>query len=287
MKIISCLIIGLLWSTFSFSQIEVKGRVTAGKLGIQGVNVLEKGTTNGTITSQDGSFLLNVSDPNATLVFQFIGMVSQEVDIKDDNYLLVSMKEDCNKCFFDSRLISIYAMSGLINNPYGGLLDINSPWFIGGLIKGSYTYQTDLSTDNFKQLELSILHYITNCSFDMDFRYTNRNIIYNKQEFTINAVEADFNTRNLKLIAGVSHLRFTSNADSQHMTSKGVSLGVGTYIGWPLHPSIIGKVTLYKDNIEYQMLINGEYKQWLFFIKAYKISIFSELSLGVGARLAY
>lgn len=43
-----------------------------------GVNVVEKGTTNGTITDIDGNFSLNIQ-PNATLVFSYVGFVSQEI----------------------------------------------------------------------------------------------------------------------------------------------------------------------------------------------------------------
>ena len=39
---------------------------------IVGVNVMEKGTTNGTITDMDGKFLLK-APANATLIISFIG----------------------------------------------------------------------------------------------------------------------------------------------------------------------------------------------------------------------
>lgn len=60
---------------------------------IIGVNVVEKGTTNGVISDLEGSFSLNVA-ANATLVFSYIGYKSQEVKV--DNRLLytVVLKED-------------------------------------------------------------------------------------------------------------------------------------------------------------------------------------------------
>ncbi len=60
---------------------------------IIGVNVVEKGTTNGVISDLEGSFSLNVAS-NATLVFSYIGYKSQEIKI--DNRLLynVVLKED-------------------------------------------------------------------------------------------------------------------------------------------------------------------------------------------------
>ncbi len=57
-----------------------------------GVNVLEKGTTNGAITDFDGKFSLNMSSPNGVLVFSYIGYISQE--IKGEKDMKVVMKED-------------------------------------------------------------------------------------------------------------------------------------------------------------------------------------------------
>ena len=48
---------------------------------LPGVNVIVKGTTQGTITDFDGNFTLNVSNDAETLVFSFMGMQTQEVPI--------------------------------------------------------------------------------------------------------------------------------------------------------------------------------------------------------------
>ena len=47
---------------------------------IIGANILEKGTTNGTITDYEGNFTLNVK-PNAVLVVSYIGYASKEIAI--------------------------------------------------------------------------------------------------------------------------------------------------------------------------------------------------------------
>ena len=53
--------------------ITVKGRVTDDKgMGLPGANVLIKGTTNGTVTDQDGAYALSVQTGTETLVFSFI-----------------------------------------------------------------------------------------------------------------------------------------------------------------------------------------------------------------------
>ncbi|MBC7922608.1 MAG: TonB-dependent receptor [Ferruginibacter sp.] len=60
----------------------ITGRVTSAEDGaaLPGVNVSVKGTSSGTATGADGVYRLNVPT-NATLVFSFIGLVSQEIAV--------------------------------------------------------------------------------------------------------------------------------------------------------------------------------------------------------------
>ncbi len=60
---------------------------------IIGANVMEKGTTNGTITDVDGNFSLSVNE-RATIQFTYIGYVEQEVRINNQSTLNVVLKED-------------------------------------------------------------------------------------------------------------------------------------------------------------------------------------------------
>lgn len=57
-----------------------------------GANVVEKGTTNGTVTDMNGSFSLEVS-PKAILEFSFIGYITQDVPVKG-NEINITLKED-------------------------------------------------------------------------------------------------------------------------------------------------------------------------------------------------
>ena len=57
-----------------------------------GVNVLVKGTTNGTITDFDGNFTINDCPSNATLVVSYIGYLTKEV--KAGQNLVVVLEED-------------------------------------------------------------------------------------------------------------------------------------------------------------------------------------------------
>ena len=63
---------------------------------IIGANVVQKGTTNGTMTDLDGAFSLNVPN-NATLVISFIGYNSMEVNVAGKSKITVTLKEDTQK----------------------------------------------------------------------------------------------------------------------------------------------------------------------------------------------
>lgn len=68
--------------SWAFAQLTVTGRVQS-KSGepLIGVNVIEKGTTNGTVTDLDGNFSLR-TEKGKTLVFSYIGFVAQENVVK-------------------------------------------------------------------------------------------------------------------------------------------------------------------------------------------------------------
>lgn len=76
----------------SFAQVSVKGTVTdnTGEP-IIGASILEKGTTNGTVTDLDGNFALSTKS-GATLVFSYVGYVTQE--LKAAANMKVVLKED-------------------------------------------------------------------------------------------------------------------------------------------------------------------------------------------------
>lgn len=60
---------------------------------IIGASVLEKGTTNGTITDFDGNFTLSISG-NVPVVISYIGMKTMEVDVKGKTHITVVLEDD-------------------------------------------------------------------------------------------------------------------------------------------------------------------------------------------------
>ena len=67
--------------------------VDATGMPVIGANVMEKGTTNGTITDMDGKFSLEV-DKDATLIFSYIGFADQEIKVGNQTRLSITLKED-------------------------------------------------------------------------------------------------------------------------------------------------------------------------------------------------
>ncbi len=61
---------------------------------IPGVNVLVKGTTNGTTSDTDGRFTLDVENESSVLVFSFIGYASQEITVGTQTNISVKMAQD-------------------------------------------------------------------------------------------------------------------------------------------------------------------------------------------------
>ncbi len=76
-------------------QKSVSGKVTESSgSSLPGVTVLVKGTTNGTITDSNGRFTLGNVPTDATLVFSFVGMKTQEIVIAGKTTINVVFEEE-------------------------------------------------------------------------------------------------------------------------------------------------------------------------------------------------
>jgi len=83
----------LLNFTVIFAQKEIKGKVSdANGLPLIGVNVVEKGTSNGTQSDIDGSYKIKVQE-NATLVFSYVGFKSVEKSTSGNSNIEITLSE--------------------------------------------------------------------------------------------------------------------------------------------------------------------------------------------------
>jgi TonB-linked SusC/RagA family outer membrane protein len=85
-------------ATASFVKVDktIKGKVTDKENGdgLPGVNVVVRGTSTGTTTDGTGNYTLSIPDNGATLVFSFVGYVSQEVEVGNRSTLDVTIQSD-------------------------------------------------------------------------------------------------------------------------------------------------------------------------------------------------
>lgn len=76
---------------------RVTGKVTDEiGVGMPGVNVTEKGTTNGAVTDVDGNYSLSVTNSGSVLVFSFVGYLPQEVTVGSQTIINVALEPDAS-----------------------------------------------------------------------------------------------------------------------------------------------------------------------------------------------
>src|SRR6187551_4019526 len=86
----------LLVTATAWSQSRtVSGKVTSSDdgSGLPGVNIVEKGTSNGTVSDASGSYSVTVG-ANSTLVFSFVGYKPTEVAVGEQTTLNVVLEAD-------------------------------------------------------------------------------------------------------------------------------------------------------------------------------------------------
>lgn len=85
----------LLLQLMSAQSQQVSGTITTmDNVSLPGVNIIEKGTTNGVVSDFDGNYTITVTDANAVLIFSSIGFVPQEITVSGRTTINLVMEED-------------------------------------------------------------------------------------------------------------------------------------------------------------------------------------------------
>ncbi len=94
-SVLPVLAIWLCWGQLSAQERSITGKVSdeAGQ-SIPGVNIVEKGSTNGTTTDASGNYSIGVNSGDAVLVFSFIGYATQEVKVGNTSIFNVTLQPD-------------------------------------------------------------------------------------------------------------------------------------------------------------------------------------------------
>lgn len=76
-------------------QLVITGKVTSSDgTPLPGVNIVEKGTTNGAVTGIDGKYTITVLNPDAVLVFSYVGYLTEEVTVGNKEVINMLLVED-------------------------------------------------------------------------------------------------------------------------------------------------------------------------------------------------
>ena len=119
---------GLLWA----QGITVKGTVSDKTGALPGVSILEKGTTNGVATDINGQYELSVSSGNATLVFSFMGYVTQEIPVNGRTQVDVVLKE--NTEMLEEVVVLAYGGTQKRSKVTNSIAKVQEEVFKGGIL---------------------------------------------------------------------------------------------------------------------------------------------------------
>ncbi len=106
-----------------------------------GVNVMEKGTTNGTITDIDGKYSVSVTGSTPVLVFSYIGYLTQSIPVSGQQVINVTMREDFEE--LDEIVVIGYGtakkkdLTGAISSVKTESLEVESPRSVQDLLRAN------------------------------------------------------------------------------------------------------------------------------------------------------
>jgi len=120
----------MLSTSVIFAQ-TVTGTVTGDDGPLPGVNVIEKGTTNGVTTDFDGNYSIDLTSSDAVLAFSFIGFTSQEVAVNGQTIINVQLLVDSQS--LDEVVVIGYGTT-TVKDATGSVASVSSEDFNKGLI---------------------------------------------------------------------------------------------------------------------------------------------------------
>lgn len=130
---------------------NITGSITSASDGIAlpGVNVMLKGTSTGTVTDGKGEYQISVPATGGTLIFSFIGFISQEVRIGNSNRIDVRLVEDL-------QLLQEVVVSGVSKSRRASLSKSVSKMDIGAPVESEY--QQSWNTEEYDGITENIFH---------------------------------------------------------------------------------------------------------------------------------
>lgn len=276
--------------TLSWAQDTVEGIVlnTEDSLGLPGV-VVFLDSINQTTTDIDGKFKLAVEEMPATLAFSYIGYLERTVTVTSMKDITVFLKPYVLIHYFDSQKIGFYLQSGLINNPIGGRFYLTTPYFFNSrLLKGSFTYQTNLNENRFVNGSGSFDNIIYGQYLSAGLGIDYLDVSLGENYRLINrTIEIDFLSRYspVDLSAGFSNLRISE--DEVIEDYNGMVITVGRYFHEIFKLEASMKFWIYKELFGFRFQLDKSIKRFNFIASYHQLDNYSEVNLGVGYLFRY
>jgi hypothetical protein len=273
----------------SFGQKTITGKVIATDdgTGIPSANISEKGTANSVVSDTSGKFSITIHDTSNVLVFGFVGFVEREVELNGRNEITVAIKPSTNYEAFDQQ-IGLYINSGVINNPFGARLSISTPFFRTGGLMSIIDYQTDFSTNLAYAISLGVNHIRLSMNLGVSINAYWRNIAkHDTYAQDYYALESKWWIYGYKFIAGYCHINLDLNESSEKIHNSGIIVGYEAWLPKPFNATVVGKVDIYRDLVEYYAEGYKRFRWISTFARYYNSKSYSELSIGVGIELPY
>ncbi|MBZ9626577.1 SusC/RagA family TonB-linked outer membrane protein [Psychroflexus sp. CAK57W] len=124
------LILAMMLSFTGFSQVTVSGVVSDDLGPVPGVNIIEKGTSNGTVTGFNGDYTIQVPE-GATLIFKYVGFQTKEVVVDGQTTINVTLEEDTAKL---EEVVVIGYGTTTVKDATGSVSSVTSDEFNSGVI---------------------------------------------------------------------------------------------------------------------------------------------------------
>ena len=113
-------------ASYTVNRKIIRGKVTFSEdgMGLPGVNVLVKGSNEGTVTDSQGNYEISVEGTQPTLLFSFIGFANKELIVKSDQ---LDVQLDADVSELSEVVVVGYGADGAASSPTPAVMELATP----------------------------------------------------------------------------------------------------------------------------------------------------------------
>lgn len=253
------------------------------------IEVIED-SLNYTTTDYNGNFSIEVRQLPTTLTFRSLEMdiVTRTVQINSDTSFTVFLKYYALVHYFESQKVGIFLQPGLINAPVGGRLYLTSPYFLNSrLIKGSYTYQSNLDENNFIGASLTLENIIANPNFGAGLSITYQNPTLDQYQLVNKTIEVDLRSRYVPLEISLGYSKLNINDLESVQVYNGLAVTARRYFSNLFKIEASSKLLVFDGLNGYQFQLERRFNRLWSSVAYQQLDSYSEFSIGLGYVFTY